>query len=469
MFIKKPLNAGIPFVKTKIPYLGSGWQFGADADNFIRNCIEEHGDSFSLLLGGKIVHLITSPHDFTIYYKGTKGLAYDPIQKEVMESTFGVRKKYTQFPASELHHVLYKHLKGDGLDPLVAGMQHNLDRVLEKEQSDQWQTAEVQDFIRKLLFHAGILTIFGEDSYNEDRYKSFIKIDDMFPIMLGGAPSWLLPGVSKARKLASQNLDISRPKESAVVQASLNFWKSLGLDKKHTELMQGIFLWGAQANTTISAAWAAYYIFKDIALLARVREEVDTVLAQTQWRDDNGKALYTLGALNEMNLLDSAVWEAMRMSNSVMSMRLCEEDCEVSLHDGRTLSIKEGEYFSMYSRASHFDSEIYENPTEFQAERFIDKRKKFYKDGKPLLDQLSIFGGGESKCPGRFFAVSEIKSTLATFISEFDIEMEAGPDLNVIYSRSGAGTLYPDQKSYFKFKRRSQKAISSENELAATA
>ena len=456
MLAGRPVN-GIPKVPHYIPWLGSGISFSTDADNFIRRCQKKFGDAFTLRMGGKTIHLILSPHDFPVFYKGAPGLEYDPIQKDVLESSFGVKKEVAQFPAIEMHNTLYKDLRGDALNPLVHRMQEELEKILDKEKPDIWQQGELQDYVRRLVFHASTFTLFGAGTSNDDRFEGFKKVDDNFPMLLGGIPAWMIKGIQQARILTSQRLGEERPDEAPVVKSFKRFWESMNMDAKNTELLHGVLIWGAQANTTMTAFWSAYYVFRDPAIRQRVKTEVRNVLNNITQRSPSGSPLLSVEALEQMVFLDSCIWEAMRFSNSVMSMRVATQDSELELTDGRNIHIEEGEFVAMYSRASHFDPDIYENPTEFIADRFIDKKKAFYKNGEKIKDQVTIFGGGKTICPGRMFAINEIKMTIALLVLKLDVDVQTSADIAVDYSRSGAGTLFPDQPVPMRFKRRTSK------------
>lgn len=67
------------------------------------------------------------------------------------------------------------------------------------------------------------------------------------------------------------------------------------------------------------------------------------------------------------------------------------------------------------------------------------------------------FGSGVTKCPGRFFAVYEIKQFLALVLSYFDMEL-LDPAIQVPLldqSRAGLGILQPTYDVDFRYKLKS--------------
>lgn len=74
--------------------------------------------------------------------------------------------------------------------------------------------------------------------------------------------------------------------------------------------------------------------------------------------------------------------------------------------------------------------EIYPDPTQFDAERFLRRHKAG--DKSSLFVQSSpeynVFGGGRHICPGRFFANNELKLALAHILLDYDLRLAEGCD-----------------------------------------
>ena len=103
------------------------------------------------------------------------------------------------------------------------------------------------------------------------------------------------------------------------------------------------------------------------------------------------------------------------------------------------------DYLCIFPYIAHHDPEIFENPEQYQFDRFHspDGPQKFFKNGKRLSHPLLLFGGGVSMCPGRFMALSEIKLFIAFLLSRCELELQGSivpqPDLR----RAGLGVLTP--------------------------
>ena len=65
----------------------------------------------------------------------------------------------------------------------------------------------------------------------------------------------------------------------------------------------------------------------------------------------------------------------------------------------------------------HFDPNLFgPNPYEYQYDRFIKK------DNQTKAPSIMLFGCGTHMCPGRFWAINEIKILVALIIQHMDIE-----------------------------------------------
>jgi cytochrome P450 len=89
-----------------------------------------------------------------------------------------------------------------------------------------------------------------------------------------------------------------------------------------------------------------------------------------------------------------------------------------------------GTIVSVASYGMHRDDGFYEDPETLKAFRFSDMR---IKEGEGFKHQMVamdssyvLFGGGKHMCPGRFFAVNELKALLAHVLLEYNVKFEDG-------------------------------------------
>ncbi|SJL14131.1 uncharacterized protein ARMOST_17586 [Armillaria ostoyae] len=196
-------------------------------------------------------------------------------------------------------------------------------------------------------------------------------------------------------------------------------------------------------TTSMSFTAALYALAAHSEHVQILRDEVETAIA------GEGR---TKAAMGKMNKLDSFVKEAQRLYGGpgVFGMiRLVKKDFVLS--DGTV--VPAGNQIAVASYSTHTDGENYEDPLEFKPWRFSDKRKE---DGEgirhqmvtPSLDYL-LFGGGRPACPGRFFAVNELKALMSYVLLNFDVKMDKVPETGWFLS-----DRFPNQSSKVLFRKR---------------
>lgn len=95
---------------------------------------------------------------------------------------------------------------------------------------------------------------------------------------------------------------------------------------------------------------------------------------------------------------------------------------------------------------------------EFKYDRFLEdngqEKTTFCRRGRKLRYFYMPFGSGVTKCPGRFFAIYEIKQFLTLMLLYFDMEL-LDPAIRVPpldQSRAGLGILQPTYDVDFKYR-----------------
>ncbi|ESK83523.1 cytochrome p450 [Moniliophthora roreri MCA 2997] len=101
--------------------------------------------------------------------------------------------------------------------------------------------------------------------------------------------------------------------------------------------------------------------------------------------------------------------------------------------------------------------DTYPAPDDFNAARFAKLRDMEGEGVKhqvvtPTLDWVN-FGTGKHACPGRFFAVNELKAMLAHVLMKYDVKFkdDAGFPPSMVF----AGSISPNQAAKVMFRRRS--------------
>ncbi|KAF5335055.1 hypothetical protein D9758_016332 [Tetrapyrgos nigripes] len=108
--------------------------------------------------------------------------------------------------------------------------------------------------------------------------------------------------------------------------------------------------------------------------------------------------------------------------------------------------------------AMHHDERHYEDPNEFKPFRFSDMRD-IEENGNIKHQMITpnsdyfLFGTGRHACPGRFFAVNELKTLLAHTLLTYDVKLE-GFSKEVPEPTLFTSAIIPNQKAKVLFRKR---------------
>ncbi|KAK0196180.1 cytochrome P450 [Armillaria mellea] len=200
---------------------------------------------------------------------------------------------------------------------------------------------------------------------------------------------------------------------------------------------------GAIHTTSNTFTTALYALAAHPQYVETLRTEVESVI------EEEG---ITKAATGKMNQLDSFLKESQRLYGNMgvfVMNRVARKDFVFS--DGTV--VPAGSHIAVAALGTHLDEENYEDPLEFKPWRFSEKRKQEGESSRhqmvtPGLDFV-FFGHGRSTCPGRFFAVSELKALMSYVLINFDVKMDKVPP-----SMWFSGNQFPNQSSKVLFRKR---------------
>ncbi|WP_426318589.1 cytochrome P450 [Pseudoduganella sp. R-43] len=164
-----------------------------------------------------------------------------------------------------------------------------------------------------------------------------------------------------------------------------------------------IMVFAGEDTTANTIAWMLYLLSRNPQAAARLAEEADA-----------------LGAPGQAPYLDACVQEAMRLK-PVAPVLGAEAVRDVAL-DG--VQIPAGTVIFMLLRHA-FEREVsLPDGAEFRPERWLDPamKEKFDDPARKMLP----FGGGPRFCPGRYLAMSEIRTLMSMVARSFTIEALPG-------------------------------------------
>ncbi|KAF9261024.1 cytochrome P450 [Marasmius fiardii PR-910] len=197
-------------------------------------------------------------------------------------------------------------------------------------------------------------------------------------------------------------------------------------------------------TTSTTFTHTLYQLAAHPEVVPKLREEVEEVTAREGW---------TKAAMVQLKFMDSFLKETQRLTgvSAVTMTRVAAKDFTFS--DGTFLPA--GTKVAFAAQAVHESESCYPNPATFRPARFSDMREK---EGEGVRHQMItptsewlLFGHGKHACPGRFFAVNELKSLLAHLVMTYDIKFpDHSPGAPEPMSYAGNPVPNPNAKVLFR-------------------
>ncbi|XP_007542733.1 25-hydroxycholesterol 7-alpha-hydroxylase [Poecilia formosa] len=465
-----------PLVKGWIPFVGKALDFGKDAHKFLEEHRRKHGDVFTVQIAGKFMTFIMDPLLYPSIIKQGRQLDFHEFTDKVAPLTFGYPPVLgTTFPGLwEQIKRSFQLLQGDHLAPLTESMMGNLMLVFRQDHlngAGDWRRGSLYEFCCSVMFEATFLTIYGRPVTGirhggMDRLRDdFHKFDNMFPFLIAQIPIWLLGRTLAIRqKLISyflpQHMSQWTNNSQFIRRRAELFEQQDKLKDVDKAAHHFAILWASVGNTLPATFWAAYFLVSQVEALKVVRQEIVDVLRDSGVDfSTSSDVMLSKEQLDKLIFLESAISESLRLSSASMNIRVAQEDFSLRLDSNRSVGVRKGDVIALYPQSLHLDPEVYEDPQTFRFDRFVqDGREKtdFSKDGQKLRYYLMPFGSGSSMCPGRYFAINEIKQFVCLLLLYFDLQLEDGqnrPGLDP--SRAGLGILLPSSDVRFRYRLRS--------------
>ena len=431
----------VPHVSSRLPWFGSSFAFGANPDAFLGACQEKFGDVFSLTLNGRKSTFFLDAHDLAEVFRNAKTLSGENVLPEIGAKLFGFDPEAYKLVQHQLEVLTSKMMRGKALLPLTRRMQLELERAFLDIPTHAEHTG-LTAFMFETLFPASTRALFGSGVHSTDTIRLFLNLDRPLPFILGNMPSFLFPSFRRAQAALRRLMAPPHENQSEVMDERHRLWDLTNAAERDHAAYDASVLWAAQANTIPAAVWTIYYLLRDPAALGAVTSEVQNVLQAVEEESPHGMPLIGDAHLAQMEALDSAIWEALRLTAGTIVMRDAVETTKLVLSGGQTITLEKGERLLLYTRSVHIDPDIYEAPTEFRYDRFVGQ-PEFTKGGRHVRFPLLPFGGGKSICPGRHFAINEFKLLVAMLVAGFDFELSVDEPSEVDLSRIGLGTMPP--------------------------
>nr|BAD94556.1 cytochrome P450 [Phanerodontia chrysosporium] len=265
--------------------------------------------------------------------------------------------------------------------------------------------------------------------------KAKAVMDDCIERCLG----YMRPAIKDRTTMMDSFGDNWADKPNDMIQWTIEETKARGQGEYDMARMLMFINSGAVETTSQAVIHALYDISMRPELADELREEVERAIAEDGWTKD---------ATNKMRKLDSFLRESQRINGPmIVSMfRLVREP--VTLSDGTFFPA--GTTIASPTLGAHFDDTIYPNASTFDPLRFYKAEAAGQPQFVTTSPEYLTFGHGKHACPGRFFAVNELKAILAYMLMHYDIKPEQ-EGVRPENKSMGLGVLpNPDAKVMFR-------------------
>lgn len=437
----------------------------------MRTLQRQHGDTFTVFLGGKYITFVLDPFQYHYVMKNPKQLSFDKFSRQFSAKVFSVKKLLTDDDLNDDLHKSYLLLQGKPLDDLLETLIQEVKEIFESQllKTTDWNTERIFAFCSSVVFEITFATIYGKilggnkKQIISELRNNFLKFDDVLPYLMSDIPIQLLRDAESKQKEIIKCLTSEKLTQmqgwSEIVQERQDILKKYYRREDFEIGAHNLgFLWASQGNTIPAMFWAMYYILRHPEAMEALRDEIDSFLQSTGQKKGPGISVhFTREQLDSLVCLESTILEVLRLCSHSTIFREVQEDTDFSSASG-SYSLRKGDFVAIFPAVIHKDPEVFESPEEFRFDRFLEDGKKkttFFKGGKKLKIYLIPFGLGTSKCPGRYFAMAEMKLLLIMLLTYFDLELIDRKPVSLNRSRMFIGIQHPDSDVSFRYKAKS--------------
>eukprot|EP00525_Craspedostauros_australis_P010632 CAMPEP_0198112484 /NCGR_PEP_ID=MMETSP1442-20131203/4320_1 /TAXON_ID= /ORGANISM="Craspedostauros australis, Strain CCMP3328" /LENGTH=539 /DNA_ID=CAMNT_0043769261 /DNA_START=120 /DNA_END=1739 /DNA_ORIENTATION=+ len=443
-----------------IPWLGNALElvrlgFGGLARKY-RDTVD--GAPFvSVLVAGKTMHIVVDPIVFpAIFRHGVDTLSALPLFEPLWGRMFGRELKTTKFidgPARKPFHFMMQHLltSDDGLVRSNRRFQSStMGRVkLCMDQSaDGVARFRLRDFTHKVIFNAVLQTIVSKSVFDDETCESYWEFATSIITAAKGSdiknankPAY----EARERIMAFLKSASFQPSDYMLKRRAVFAENGFGEEEMVRDIL--IAIWSSATNFIPSMFWMLYYVCSSKDTVKHLRREIENIRSERSADASAFDDTFTMDEVDKMHGMGSAFKEAIRMSEHTAIAREVMKDftMDLKLKSERCskYEMKKGDLLVMYHPILHHDEHVFQDPSEFQWDRFLPdestgKRKVFRtKNGDVILDPFRGFGGGAHNCPARKFVTAAAKNFVASLIHQFDVEVEGTTEFDMTLDEFG--------------------------------
>ncbi|KAJ6746290.1 CYTOCHROME P450 83B1 [Salix koriyanagi] len=219
------------------------------------------------------------------------------------------------------------------------------------------------------------------------------------------------------QQIIDEHLDPNRskPEHEDILDVLLQIYKDRPYKTQLTfdhikAILMNIFVAGTDTSAA-TVIWSMCFLMKNPEALKKVQEEVRTAIGNKGYVNEYD--------VEQLCYLKAVVKETMRLqpTTPLLIPRETTEKCKIHEYE---IPAKTLVYVNAWAVGR--DSEAWENPNEFNPDRFMGSSIDF----KGQDFKLIPFGSGRRMCPGLEMGIATVELSLANLLHKFDWETPAG-------------------------------------------
>lgn len=406
----------VPRVNGKLPYFGHGIAFSRDIIGFVKKCYQNYGKIFRIQIYNKDM-IVVCDHDMKKEY--FKAVEDDMSLYGILDNLYFANAFSDD--ANNLPTIISMVKKTISIryDEFVPKIRMEANRMIErlksKENKEISLTDEMIRFVACTSAQCFISICLSDDFY--DILMKFTHLLNTMVVMTYFFPKWLLNVTLnhwlknyrwQMKKLLDPEIDSYREdpnkQDSLVIRTCVDYDKD-GRTLSNSDIGDIIIclLYVSAENTALGLAATVTDLARNPDFWIKVKDESQKYL------ENDMKSLFASA------LLDACVMESARMNSHIFALNRQPKNRDATLGEyyvGDADCVAMCEPMMMVYDCA---GKIFKDPHIYNPNRFIDNPKE-------MKDQYSVlsWGAGVHHCPGRIFAIWEIKTAIALITTNFE-------------------------------------------------
>ncbi|CAB4479470.1 unnamed protein product [Rhizophagus irregularis] len=430
-----------PLVPYKYPIIGHTIDFYKDNKNFIKKCHAEYGEIFSLFVFGKVITFVGKELSCEIL-KNHKDFSFIEASREnfPFENFLNRPNEFTD----TLPRMVQINLSGQ-IKLYTERVQRQLIKSIDEMIGNGKVLEPPLKFFQFIIAKPIAATMVGEElSDDKELVNSFANVTTDFIPFLSISPvlNFIHPYLHQQVMIIvfkylnnpfKMHRELIKKKITPVIEKRLremkesgdNYVSPIDILQRYTELLHKdytvdidvvtdymiISIFASVHTTSNFLTFCLHELVNNPQFLKEILEE------QEQLYKSNEKSYYSTEQIARMEKLDSFIKETLRVNVNNVALQHKTLSSYFTFSNG--YQVPKGRLVNICSGEIHSDKELQgQYADEFNAFRYLKKNSPATRADKSFL----TFGLGKHTCPGRHFAVNEIKLTLHYLLLKYDIK-----------------------------------------------